>query len=120
MLTWGGAMSGYWAIGSEKMAPIPLSITIVARTQARIGLSMNIRDSMAQRAVLRAGAFWPGGATRCGVFAGTGLIAAPGLRLPVPWTMTRSPGLTPAVTTQYSPWMRGAIILRCSALLSLP
>src|SRR5690606_33481212 len=44
MLTFVGAMSGYCSTGSEKNAPIPPSITMIARTQAKIGRSMNIRD----------------------------------------------------------------------------
>src|SRR5687767_2153075 len=55
MLTLVGAMSGYCSIGSEKNAPIPLSITMIASTQAKIGRSMKIRDMASLPGLVRAG-----------------------------------------------------------------
>jgi hypothetical protein len=43
-LIWVGATSGYWATGSEKIAAIPPSMMMMARTHAKIGRSMKIRD----------------------------------------------------------------------------
>src|SRR3546814_10758988 len=46
MFTCGGATSGYCAMGSDMIAPTPSSIVMIAMTQATIGRSMKIRDSM--------------------------------------------------------------------------
>ena len=40
----GGAMSGYCATGSERIAPMPASMITIAITQAKIGRSMKIFD----------------------------------------------------------------------------
>src|SRR3546814_1726858 len=56
--------------------------------------------------------------TRCGLLAGTGRIAAPCRRFPIPCVMTRSPGFSPSVTTQLAPEVRSATILRRTALRS--
>ena len=61
---------------------------MIARTQAKIGRSMKIRDmSLSRRRLRLAPAFIaPGGGawTFCGALAGTGLICAPSFRLAVP------------------------------------
>ena len=44
MLIWVGATSGYWATGSEMIAPMPTSMMMIAITQAKIGRSMKIFD----------------------------------------------------------------------------
>ena len=44
MLIWVGATSGYWATGSAMIAPMPISMMMIAITQAKIGRSMKIRD----------------------------------------------------------------------------
>src|SRR6185369_691492 len=44
MLIWVGATSGYWATGRETIAPMPISMMMIAITQAKIGRSMKIFD----------------------------------------------------------------------------
>src|SRR6185295_505015 len=44
MLIWVGATSGYWATGRDMIAPMPISMMMIAITQAKIGRSMKIRD----------------------------------------------------------------------------
>jgi hypothetical protein len=44
MLICVGATSGYWAIGSDTIAPIPIIMMMIARTQAKIGRSTKIFD----------------------------------------------------------------------------
>ena len=44
MLIWVGATSGYCATGSETIAPMPISMMMIAITQAKIGRSMKIFD----------------------------------------------------------------------------
>src|SRR3982750_2224261 len=45
-VTTGGAISGYWAIGSERMAARPAMMKNVAMTTAKIGRSMKKRENM--------------------------------------------------------------------------
>src|SRR4051812_3847528 len=46
MLICVGATSGYCAIGSDTIAPMPLNMMMIARTHAKIGRSMKIRDML--------------------------------------------------------------------------
>ncbi len=46
MLTWGRAMSGYWATGRLKIDSTPAIMMTMATTQAKIGRSIKKRDSM--------------------------------------------------------------------------
>src|SRR3546814_2011907 len=66
MLTCAGAMSGYCSIGSEKSAPTPPSMTMIASTHAKIGRLMKRRDM--RRYLLFASAPLPlDFPTRCGL-----------------------------------------------------
>ncbi len=60
-------MSGYWAMGSARIAPTPASMMMMAITQAKIGRSMKIRENMAGQPPAPEGA-----SICCGVSAGTG------------------------------------------------
>ena len=76
------------------MAPIPMSMMMIAITHAKIGRSMKTRD---MRLYDRRAEFWafaPAGGTfsRCGALAGTGFTVCPSRRLAVPCVMTFSPG----------------------------
>src|SRR5204862_133672 len=53
--TWGGATSGYCAMGRPMIAPIPASMTMMARTQAKMGRSIKTRLSMVRSARLALG-----------------------------------------------------------------
>src|SRR6185369_2594025 len=44
MAIWGGAIGGYWETGSFLIARRPASMTMMAVTQAKIGLFMKKRD----------------------------------------------------------------------------
>src|SRR3954452_18835259 len=101
MLIWVGATSGYCAIGSEVIAPMPISMMMIAITQAKIGRSMNIFDIQPARG-LGVAVFAPGGGAwiRCGAFCGTGLTGEPGMRFAMPWVITLSPFASPDVTIQ--------------------
>src|SRR5690348_11660702 len=102
-LIWVGATSGYWATGSAKIAPMPPSMMMIARTQAKIGRSMKIRDigyPPRRFAFIRFSAPGGGAWTFCGALAGTALIGAPSRKFAVPWVITFSPGARPWVTTQ--------------------
>ncbi len=46
MVTAGGAMVGYWAIGRTRIASMPASMMMMATTAAKIGRSMKKRDNI--------------------------------------------------------------------------
>src|SRR5438270_11097465 len=50
MLICVGATSGYCATGSAKIAPIPPNMMMIARTHAKMGRSMKIRDMISAAA----------------------------------------------------------------------
>src|SRR5437868_6918743 len=54
MLICVGATSGYCATGSAKIAPTPPNMMMIARTQAKIGRSMKIRDMISAGAAASA------------------------------------------------------------------
>src|SRR5688572_17469483 len=65
-------MLGYCAIGSVAMDMTPPSITMMARTQAKMGRSMKKRAMAFSRSVRRAGGCRPGGLRRFGAAPGAG------------------------------------------------
>src|SRR5690606_26515050 len=62
MLIAGGAIAGYWATGSFTIASAPASMTMIARTHAKIGRSMKNFDTP--------GLSYGRGAAGAGVLAG--------------------------------------------------
>src|SRR5438270_14035220 len=64
MLICVGATSGYCATGSAKIAPIPPNMIMIARTQAKMGRSMKIRDMISAAAVTSAAGFHRSGRRR--------------------------------------------------------
>src|SRR5436190_20778971 len=64
MLIWVGATSGYCATGRAKIAPIPPNMMMIARTQAKMGRSMKIRDMVSAAAVTSAAGFHRSGRRR--------------------------------------------------------
>src|SRR5690606_28705483 len=73
-------------------------------------------DEDARQHQLTAGEAAPGapatGPGPAGAPAGHARTGAPGVTLPTPSTITRSPAASPSVTTQLSPWTRSATTAR--------
>ena len=103
MDTAGGAMGGYCATGSVMRARLPASIRMMAMTQAKMGRSMKNLESMA---------YWgPPRLRRPRAVTSVGATAAPGMTFCRPLTMTRSPALSPSVTSHLSPMARSVRML---------
>src|SRR5437763_3483377 len=64
MLICVGATSGYCATGSAKIAPIPPNMMMIARTHAKMGRSMKIRDMISAAAAGSAAGFHRSGRRR--------------------------------------------------------
>ena len=111
-VTTGGAISGYCAIGSVRIAARPASTRNMEITAAKIGRSMKKRENMEVSSVryalgadlASAGGAAPGAAGAPGVAPGApagappSLIGAPGRSFATPSTITASPGFKPLST----------------------
>ena len=73
--TWGGAISGYWAMGRLRMAARPAITMKIEITMAKMGRSMKKRENMADQPPC----FWAAGADS-GVASLAGSPPGPGHR----------------------------------------
>ena len=89
-------MLGYWAIGRVLIATGPASITTMARTQAKIGRSMQKRATV----ILRCGQCWliAASAAADALSFRTISTASPGLAFYWLETTSRSPAFRPLLT----------------------
>ena len=97
MLTEGGAIVGYWATGRVTIESAPASMIAMAITHANTGRSMKKRDIARPRQERLAG-----------IFTGTACTGLSGWMFCRPSTISRSPGESPAVTSQELPMAREA------------
>src|SRR5437660_6087336 len=126
MVTVGGEISGYCAIGGTFAAIKPASTNRIEMTPAKMGRSMknfDISDSFyfdgaADFAPLVSGAFPPATAGAAAGAAAEGVTGAPGRTLSRLSTITRSPALSPDRIVQFDPAHSPTCTGRSAALFS--